>query len=77
VWREKFLVRPAGNRTGDLSLMRRVWYHKTTASALPLSALAERFGEAARCVMTNLRGTVFFYFSFLFPFSPLFCSGLI
>jgi hypothetical protein len=34
VWREKFLVRPAGNRTGDLSLMRRVWYHKTTASAL-------------------------------------------
>jgi hypothetical protein len=28
-----FFVRPAGNRTGDLSLMRRVWYHKTTASA--------------------------------------------
>jgi hypothetical protein len=26
-------VRPAGNRTGNLSLMRRVWYHKTTASA--------------------------------------------
>jgi hypothetical protein len=34
VWKEKFLVRPAGNRTSDLSLMRRVWYHKTTASAL-------------------------------------------
>jgi hypothetical protein len=34
VWRENILVRPAGNRTSDLSLMRRVWYHKTTASAL-------------------------------------------
>jgi hypothetical protein len=33
--REKmFLVRPVGNRTGNLSLMWRVWYHKTTASAL-------------------------------------------
>jgi hypothetical protein len=31
--RKCFLVRPAGNRTGNLSLMRRVWYHKTTASA--------------------------------------------
>jgi hypothetical protein len=29
-----FFVRPAGNRTGNLLLMRRVWYHKTTASAL-------------------------------------------
>jgi hypothetical protein len=27
-------VHPAGNRTGDLSLMRRGWYHKTIASAL-------------------------------------------
>jgi hypothetical protein len=26
VWREKFLVRPAGNQTGDLLLMRQVWY---------------------------------------------------
>jgi hypothetical protein len=32
--REKFFVHPAGNRTGDLSLMRRGWYHKTIASAL-------------------------------------------
>jgi hypothetical protein len=33
--REKmfFFVRPAGIRTGNLSLMRRVWYHKTTARA--------------------------------------------
>jgi hypothetical protein len=31
--REKFFVHPAGNRTGDLSLMRRGWYHKTIASA--------------------------------------------
>jgi hypothetical protein len=29
-----FFVRPAGIRTGNLSLMRRVWYHKTTASAI-------------------------------------------
>jgi hypothetical protein len=42
VWREKFLVRPAGNQTGDLSLMRRVWYHKTTASAL--------FAQLAKCI---------------------------
>jgi hypothetical protein len=34
--REMFFVHPAGNRTGDLSLMRRGWYHKTIASALPL-----------------------------------------
>jgi hypothetical protein len=27
-------VHPAGNRTGDLSLIRRGWYHKTIASAL-------------------------------------------
>jgi hypothetical protein len=27
-------VHPAGNRTGDLSLMRRGWYQKTIASAL-------------------------------------------
>jgi hypothetical protein len=25
-------MRPAGNRAGELSLMRRVWYHKTIAS---------------------------------------------
>jgi hypothetical protein len=30
---KSFFVRPAGNRGGNLSLMRRVWYHKTTASA--------------------------------------------
>jgi hypothetical protein len=29
----KVFVHPAGNRTGDLSLMRRGWYHKTIASA--------------------------------------------
>jgi hypothetical protein len=37
--REKFLVHPAGNRTGNLSLMRRGWYHKTIASAFDGHAL--------------------------------------
>jgi hypothetical protein len=30
----KVFVHPAGNTTGNLSLMRRGWYHKTIASAL-------------------------------------------
>jgi hypothetical protein len=53
VWREKFLVRPARNRTGDLSLMRQVWYHKTTASALDtrplyMCSLAKEVGFPVR-----------------------------
>jgi hypothetical protein len=31
---EKSFCAPSRNRTGDLSLMRRGWYHKTIASAL-------------------------------------------
>jgi hypothetical protein len=36
----KVLVHPAGNRTGNLSLMRRGWYYKTIASAV-LSLMLE------------------------------------
>jgi hypothetical protein len=35
--RKWFFVRPAANRTGELWLMRLVWYHKTTASALAVN----------------------------------------
>jgi hypothetical protein len=41
----KVLMRPAGNQTGDLSLMRRVWYHKTTASAISSQQLARILGK--------------------------------
>jgi hypothetical protein len=41
--RKCFLVRPAGNRTGNLSLMRRLWYYKTTASA-PINMLMSMRG---------------------------------
>jgi hypothetical protein len=46
-------VRPAGNRTGDLSLMRRVWYHKTTASAEAAAAARERERERAEKERSN------------------------
>jgi hypothetical protein len=34
---EKSFCAPSRNRTGDLLLMRRGWYHKTIASAQPLA----------------------------------------
>jgi hypothetical protein len=40
--RKCFLVRPDGNRAGKLSLMRRVWCHKTVASAIEAALFPER-----------------------------------
>jgi hypothetical protein len=51
--RKVFLVRLAGNRAGDLLLMRRVWYHKTTASALMI-ILAAEYIEPRTCLVFGI-----------------------
>jgi hypothetical protein len=55
-----FVVHPAGNQTGDLSLMRRGWYHKTIASAPERGGATEAYaGFAENKTLLIKSGTAF------------------